>query len=114
MNKIPEGYKQTEVGVIPEDWDIDKLERYFSYISYGFTNPMPNVDNGIFLITATDINHGKIQYQTTRFTSESAYQTSTLDMRHLIDNYIQADEPQNISPFGDHGNMRRIVIALLT
>jgi len=22
-------------------------------------------------------------------------------MRHLIDNYIQADKPQNISPFGD-------------
>lgn len=24
-NKIPEGYKQTEVGVIPEDWDLKKL-----------------------------------------------------------------------------------------
>ena len=23
------------------------------------------------------------------------------DMRHLIDNYIQADEPRQISPFGD-------------
>ena len=27
--------------------------------------------------------------------------TYEADMRHLIDNYIQADEPQNISPFGD-------------
>jgi len=24
-NKIPEGYKQTEVGVIPKDWKVDKL-----------------------------------------------------------------------------------------
>jgi len=27
--------------------------------------------------------------------------TYEADMRHLIDNYIQADEPQNITPFGD-------------
>ena len=27
--------------------------------------------------------------------------TYEADMRHLIDNYIQADEPQKISPFGD-------------
>lgn len=23
--QLPEGYKQTEVGVIPEDWDVIKL-----------------------------------------------------------------------------------------
>ena len=25
MKKIPEGYKQTEIGVIPEDWDVKKV-----------------------------------------------------------------------------------------
>lgn len=26
MNTIPVGYKQTEIGVIPEDWTIDSFE----------------------------------------------------------------------------------------
>lgn len=25
MNNIPKGYKQTEVGVIPEDWEVRLL-----------------------------------------------------------------------------------------
>ena len=68
-------YKQTEVGEIPEDWETGRLKEYFSFISYGFTNPMPTVANGIFLITATDINNGEIQYDSSRFTSEFAYRT---------------------------------------
>jgi hypothetical protein len=26
--KVEKGYKQTEVGVIPEDWDIKPLKKY--------------------------------------------------------------------------------------
>ena len=69
------GYKQTEVGVIPEEWDCGKLEEYFSFISYGFTNPMPTVEHGIFMVTAADINEGRIQLETARKTTESAYRT---------------------------------------
>ena len=32
---IPPGYKQTEVGVIPEDWDFHKNESIISEISMG-------------------------------------------------------------------------------
>lgn len=35
--------------------------------------------------------------------------TYEADMRHLIDHYIQADEPQNISPFGDLSLIELIV-----
>lgn len=35
--------------------------------------------------------------------------TYEADMRHLIDNYIQADEPKNISPFGDLSLIELIV-----
>ena len=69
------GYKQTEVGVIPEEWECGKLEEYFSFISYGFTNPMPTVDHGIFMVTAADINEGRIQLETARKTTEVAYRT---------------------------------------
>ena len=74
MEVIP-GYKQTEVGVIPAEWECEKLEEYFSFISYGFTNPMPSVQDGVFMITAADINDGRLQLETARKTSESAYRT---------------------------------------
>ncbi|MCS6134388.1 hypothetical protein G3496_05530 [Shewanella baltica] len=71
---IPDGYKQTEVGVIPEDWIVKPLEYFTSFISYGFTNPMPTVYDGPAMITARDINRGKILYSSARSTSVEAYE----------------------------------------
>lgn len=31
MNSIPKGYKKTEVGVIPDDWEIKKLGDFSSF-----------------------------------------------------------------------------------
>jgi type I restriction enzyme S subunit len=70
---IKEGYKQTEIGVIPEDWECNDLQKYFSLISYGFTNPMPSVSDGIFMITANDVNEGRIKFETARKTTEVAF-----------------------------------------
>lgn len=72
---VKPGYQQTEVGVIPDDWTCGKLEDFFSFISYGFTNPMPTVGYGIYMITAADINDGRIQLETARKTTEVAYRT---------------------------------------
>lgn len=73
--ELKAGYKQTDVGVIPEDWDAGRLEEYFSFISYGFTNPMPTAEHGIYLVTAADISNGRIQFDTARHTTEMAYRT---------------------------------------
>lgn len=70
---VPQGYKRTEVGVIPEDWVVEPLENFTSFISYGFTNPMPSSSTGPYMITARDINHGKIQYDYARNTSYDAF-----------------------------------------
>lgn len=35
---VPVGYKQTEVGVIPEDWEVVRLGDYVSYLGSGATN----------------------------------------------------------------------------
>lgn len=70
---IPVGYKQTEVGVIPEDWFIEPLEKFTSFISYGFTNPMPTTHVGPYMITARDISDGKIQYKNARTTDIDAF-----------------------------------------
>ncbi|MEA3487003.1 MAG: restriction endonuclease subunit S, partial [Thermodesulfobacteriota bacterium] len=73
--ELKEGYKQTEVGVIPGDWEVSPLEAFTSFISYGFTNPMPTSESGVHMITAKDINSGKIQFDTARCTTEEAYRT---------------------------------------
>ena len=67
--------KRSDVGMIPEDWTCEPLSQFFSFISYGFTNPMPTVHDGIFMITAADINDGRLQLETARKTSETAYRT---------------------------------------
>ncbi len=71
--KIPQGYKQTEVGVIPEDWLVEPLENFTSFISYGFTNPMPTTSSGPYMITAKDIDNGQIQYKGARTTDTLAF-----------------------------------------
>lgn len=58
---------------LPNDWHINPLDNLIQFISYGFTNPMPTVMSGVWMITANDINHGQIRYSTARQTSEFAY-----------------------------------------
>jgi type I restriction enzyme S subunit len=72
---VKPGFKLTEVGVFPEDWTVLPLEEFTTFISYGFTNPMPTSESGIFMITAKDVNHGRIQFDTARCTTEEAYRT---------------------------------------
>lgn len=45
MSNIPKGYKQTEVGVIPEDWGVDKI-KYFASITTGAKNTQDKIDDG--------------------------------------------------------------------
>ena len=72
---VPRGFKRTDVGLIPQDWDVLPLEEFTSFISYGFTNPMPTSESGVYMITAKDINHGRIQFDTARCTTDNAYRT---------------------------------------
>lgn len=69
----PSKYKNTELGPIPEDWDCNDLQYFYSYISYGFTNPMPTVSEGIYMVTANDVKDGRINFESARKTSEDAY-----------------------------------------
>lgn len=73
MSDVPVGYKQTDVGVIPEDWKVEPLENYTSFISYGFTNPMPTSMDGVYMITARDINSGRILLENARCTTYEAF-----------------------------------------
>lgn len=60
---VPQGYKHTEVGVIPEDWEVSNLESITDpkrVISYGIVQTGPNMQNGIRCLRVVDIDDGKI------------------------------------------------------
>ncbi|MDP2503066.1 hypothetical protein BCT47_20275 [Vibrio splendidus] len=66
-------FKDSPVGRIPKGWEVEALKEFTSFLSYGFTNPMPEAENGPYMITAKDINNLKIQYSAARKTSQEAY-----------------------------------------
>ena len=47
MEVVPVGYKQTEEGVIPEDWDVDKIGKLIS-ITTGNKNTQDRIDTGVY------------------------------------------------------------------
>jgi len=60
------GYKQTEVGVIPEDWDVVIFGQLISNICYGprFSSRDYSYDGNVKTIRGTDVNHkGDILYE---------------------------------------------------
>ncbi|WP_047986087.1 restriction endonuclease subunit S [Ornithinibacillus californiensis] len=61
-------FKDSEYEEIPINWDLVPLESLCENITYGFTNPMPETNNGPYMITAKDIVNGKINYDTARKT----------------------------------------------
>jgi type I restriction enzyme S subunit len=67
------GYKHSEVGVIPDDWEARELDDFISFISYGFTNPMPTSRSGPLMVTAADVIDGRIAVDTARRTTQDAF-----------------------------------------
>lgn len=55
------GYKQTEVGMIPEDWEVASLINRCEYADYRGRTPR-KTQRGIFLITARNVRKGFIDY----------------------------------------------------
>lgn len=53
----PVGYKQTEVGVIPENWALHDLQDICrSSITYGIVQCGPHIENGVPYIRVSDMN----------------------------------------------------------
>jgi type I restriction enzyme, S subunit len=57
-----------------DSWEASPLKRSLSFISYGFTNPMPEADNGPYMITAKEISNGKINFKDARKTTATAFE----------------------------------------
>lgn len=66
-NQVPEGYKKTEIGVIPEDWDVVSITKATSAIFLGLTAKVDYVNSGgIPLIRASDIASGRLNFTDAR------------------------------------------------
>lgn len=66
-------FKDSPLGRIPMEWEVDTLRSHLSYLSYGFTNPMPTVMDGPYMVTAANISNGVIHYDGCRRTTREAY-----------------------------------------
>jgi type I restriction enzyme S subunit len=62
MIEVKTGYKQTEVGVIPEDWDVFNLDKLSDRIGDGIhSTPKYSTDGDYFFINGNNLNNGIIE-----------------------------------------------------
>ena len=62
--EVKPGYKQTEVGVIPEDWEVVPITNATSSIFLGLTSRVDYVEDAVgFRSCATDIAGGRLWIQ---------------------------------------------------
>lgn len=91
MTKIREGYKETEIGVIPKDWEVVYLGSHTLLIDgdRGKNYPSPNeiVEDGILFLTTSNIKDNKLNLITTKFITQEKFNKlnkGKLNQRDLI------------------------------
>lgn len=62
-----------------ETWVEAPLVHFLTRATYGFTNPMPTTSAGPYMVTAKDINDGRILYEQARRTSLAAFTEKLTD-----------------------------------
>jgi type I restriction enzyme S subunit len=83
-------YKRTEVGVIPEDWDVHPLGHLTDAnrpITYGIVQTGPNVPNGVRCLRVLDVENGRINKSdliTTTREISTAYKRTILKAGDLV------------------------------
>jgi len=72
--EVKPGYKQTEVGVIPEDWEVKTLSELTSQIIDGTHHTPRYTPFGVPFLRVTDIQESEINLADVRFISHSEHQ----------------------------------------
>lgn len=62
MSEVREGYKMTELGEIPRDWEVSTISDITNLIKDGTHNPPPRTVEGVPLLSAENIKNGKIHF----------------------------------------------------
>jgi type I restriction enzyme S subunit len=72
-------FKPAEIGNVPSAWYVEDLRFFLDLITYGFTNPMPDAEDGPWKLTAKDVVNGRINYATARRTTWDAFSSKLTD-----------------------------------
>jgi type I restriction enzyme S subunit len=83
MTKVREGYKETEIGVIPEDWEVKKLYEVLD-VRDGTHDSPKQKSEGIPLITSKNLKNGKIDLTEITYISEEDH--LSISKRSKVDN----------------------------
>lgn len=87
---VKPAFKQTEVGVIPEDWEVCSLGEITDPkrpISYGIVQTGPSVQNGVPCLRVVDIDDGRVNKTdliSTSQTISNAYKRTILQSGDLV------------------------------
>lgn len=75
MVNIKEGYKQTEIGVIPEDWTLEELKNLTTKITDGAHKTPKYTEDGIPFLRVTDIQKQEIDWDNVKYISKEEHNT---------------------------------------
>lgn len=67
-------YKQSEIGEIPEDWEVVNLSKLLDVLKDGTHNPPKKVEQGVPMLSALNIKNNKVEIENNdSFISEEDY-----------------------------------------
>jgi type I restriction enzyme S subunit len=72
---IPEGYKQTEIGVVPDDWDVVFINDVSTLIGDGIhSTPVYDSNGAYYFVNGNNIDNGSLRFtENTNRVSEAEY-----------------------------------------
>ncbi len=70
---VPRGYKQTEVGVIPNDWEVFPLQERAKRITDGEHLTPRRTSSGFYLLSARNIHNGRIDLSEVDYVGDDEY-----------------------------------------
>lgn len=75
---VKEGYKQTEIGVIPNDWDVDFLLNRCELLNGLTYTPENIVDNGLLVMRSSNVQDDRLAFD------DNVYVNCTVNSEKLI------------------------------
>jgi type I restriction enzyme S subunit len=97
--------KETEIGMIPEDWEITQLQQISNVIDSLHATPQYSSD-GVSMVRATDIKHGNLNLKGTLRVTRDVYEQFTKNHRphrndivmsrvgtYFVTSFADTDEP---------------------
>ena len=101
-------YKNSPLGLIPEDWEVKKISEVTEYVDYRGKTPK-KTDSGILLLTARNIKQGYIDYNVSKeYISEDDYANVMSRGLPEIGDVLVTTE----APMGNVAQINRLDVAL--